>query len=162
MKIISTMLVSILMSYAGWGQLKATALCPPFVVDVLEGNINQLHPKSTQGEIKKMFPCESETVETGSETKCAGVFYKDKGIYFYTERNYFEINDQFKGKLTLPLIGATRSSLFNSLGYPKIKDATWDAFQMKYGTLVVYYNAANKIIKIQISSRSTETLKLCE
>jgi hypothetical protein len=59
-------------------------------------------------------------------------------------------------------MGASRSTLFNIFGHPKIKDTGWDAFQMGYGTLILYYNKAGKINKIQISSRTTDVIKLCE
>jgi hypothetical protein len=67
-----------------------------------------------------------------------------------------------KGSLSLPIMGASRNSFFKTLGNPKIKDDTWDAFQMQYGTLVLHYNKANKVIKIQISTLPTEALNLCE
>ncbi|MEZ5029532.1 MAG: hypothetical protein R2765_12205 [Ferruginibacter sp.] len=59
------------------------------------------------------------------------------------------------------LLGVNRNSLFATLGYPKIKDVTRDAFQTEYGTLILYYDKAGKINKIQISSKSTDTIKLC-
>jgi hypothetical protein len=77
-------------------------------------------------------------------------------------RYYIEIRQNFKGKLSLPLMGASRKSLFKFLGNPKIKDIGWDAFQTAYGTHVLYYNKAGRIYKLQISNKSTETLKLCE
>ncbi len=143
-------------------QLKATPACPPFAVDVLEGSISQkLTLRSTAGEVIKAFPCYTDSV-SGTEGSCAGVFYKDKGISFFTERSYIEITDKFKGTLTPALLGADRGSLFRQLGNPAIKDAGWDAFQTQYGILVVYYNASGKINKLQLSSKSAETLKLCE
>ncbi len=145
-----------------FAQLKTTPVCPPFEVDVLAGNVNKFSPKSTLGEIKKAFPCFTDIVEETSGTKCAGVFIKDKGLSFYTDRNYIEVDESFKGKLTPALIGTDRGGLFKFLGYPKLKDISWDAFSTEYGTLVVYYNKDGKVIKLQISTKSTETLKLCE
>ena len=143
-------------------QLKATSVCPAFKVDVMDGNVNELYPKSAIEEIKVIFPCATEIIEQSVGGKCAGVFFSDKDIYFYTDRNYIEIGPKFKGKLTPALMGVSRSSLFSLLGNPKIKDTNWEAFQMGYGTLVLYYNKAGKINKLQISSKTTATLKLCE
>lgn len=143
-------------------QLKTTTVCPTFTVDVLEGTINDLNTKSTLGEIKGSFPCFTKLVETATGTECAGAFYKDRDINFFTERGYIEIGEKFKGKLSLPLIGASRNSLFKWLGFPKIKDVSWDAFQTKYGILILYYNKAGKINKLQMSSKTTDTIKLCE
>lgn len=143
-------------------QLTAKAVCPPFTVDILAGSVNELVPKSAIVEVKARFPCFSGIIEKDSVSICAGVFYPDKDINFYTGRQYIEIGEKFKGKLTPALMGASRASLFNTLGHPKLKDAGWDAFQMGYGTLILYYNAAGKINKIQMCSKNTETIKLCQ
>jgi hypothetical protein len=163
MKSILITIACIIAGQVANAQLKTTTVCPVFKVDVLEGQLNDdLNPKSTAGEIKTIFPCFSEMVEEESTTKCAGIFYKDKDIYFYPARNYIEIRQNFKGKLSLPLMGASRGSLFKWLGHPKLKDANWDAFQTKYGILILYYNKAGKINKLQMSSKGTDTIKLCE
>ena len=162
MKILFFVFSCIITTQSASAQLKATAVCPPFKVDVMDGNVNELYPKSAIEEIKKIFPCSSEIVEQSNGSKCAGVFFKDKDIYFYSDRNYIEIGEHFKGKLTPALMGVSRNSLFKLLGQPKLKDTNWEAFQMGYGTLVLYYNKAGKINKLQISSKSTEALKLCE
>jgi hypothetical protein len=144
-------------------QLKVTDACPVFTVDVLEGNINRIHPKSTSGEIVKTFPCQSNIEEKkDSIGRCQGVFYKNKGVNFFTGRNYIEIDNTFKGKMNPQLIGAARGSLFSVLGNPKMKDIEWEAYQTKYGTLIVYYTKANRINKIQMTTRSTDNIKLCE
>lgn len=143
-------------------QLKTTPVCPPFSVDLLEGNVNGVvEPDFSSAEIKKIFPCaNSEDAETA--TCGAKLNYADKGIYFFTTRAYVEIRENFKGKLSLPLIGAARGSLFKWLGYPKIKDITWDAFTTKYGILIVHYNKAGKVNLLQFSKKNTESISLCE
>jgi hypothetical protein len=145
------------------GQLKAKASCPGFVVDILNGNVNAVKANYTPEEIKEKFPCFTSTEDVGTSSKCgAGVFYKDKDLYFYTQRSYVEIGEKFKGKLSIPLLGASRNGLFKWLGNPKIKDDTWDAFEMSYGTLVLHYNAASKVKYLQFSNKSTDVLSLCE
>ena len=148
--------------YLATAQLTATPVCPPFTVDVLAGSVNELVPKSAIIEVKTRFPCFSGIIEKDSITICAGVFYPDKSINFYTGRQYIEIGEKFKGKITPALMGASRTSLFSILGHPKLKDAAWDAFQMGYGTLILYYNAAGKINKIQMCSKGTDAIKLCQ
>lgn len=144
-------------------QLKTTALCPPMTVDILDGKVNELYSSSTMGEIKAKFPCYSSIEEGSNSPACGGaIFYKDKDIYFYTGRGYVEIREKFKGKLSIPLLGASRTGLFKTLGHPKIRDVNWDAFQMAYGTLVLYYNKAGKVNKLQFSTKTTELLTLCE
>ena len=143
-------------------QLKAKTVCPTFDVDVMSGTVNDLYPQSVISEITARLPCATEVIEADSASRCAGVFYKDRGITFFTERRYIEIKEQFRGRMNPALMGASRSSLLKLLGYPKLKDTDWEAFQMGYGTLVLYYNKAGKINKIQISSKTTDAIRLCE
>lgn len=144
-------------------QLKTTVTCKTFNVNVLEGTINDdLSVKSTLGEFKEAFPCFTSAVDEDGGKGCGGVFYKDKGINIITERGYFEISPSFKGKLSLPLMGAARNSLFKWLGYPKVKDAAWEAFQTKYGIIILYYNSASKVNKVQMSRYGTESIRLCD
>jgi hypothetical protein len=145
------------------GQLKTTTLCPVMTVDILDGKVNELYSSSTMGEIKSKFPCYTSIEEGNASPGCGGaIFYKDRDIYFYTGRGYIEIREKFKGKLSIPLMGASRNGLFKTLGHPKIKDVNWDAYQMAYGTLVLYFNKAGKVNKLQFSTKSTESLSLCE
>ena len=162
MKILVCFPVFLFCFYCVQAQLKTTPVCPAFSVDVLEGTVNELYPFSTIGEIEKKFPCFTSTTEETNGNTCGGVFYKDKDISFITERDYIEIGEHFKGKLSLPLIGAARNSLFKTLGNPHIKDVNWEAYQTSYGVLVIYFNKTGKINKLQMSSKKAETLKLCE
>ena len=145
-------------------QLKTTLICPAFNIDILDGIINgAIVPTSTVGQIKIKFPCFTSFEEEGTSAKCgAGVFYKDKDIYFYTTRDYVEVGPAFKGKLSIPLMGAPRNGLFKLLGKPQIKDVSWDAFQTAYGVLILYYNKVARVNKIQFSNQSANTIQLCE
>jgi hypothetical protein len=143
-------------------QLKTTVVCPSFTVDLLAGTVNkEFDCHSTSGEIKKNFPCFTAP-ETTTASSCGAVSYKDKDIYFFTERNYIEIGSKFKGTLVPAILGGRRGSLFNLLGAPKIKDVNWDAYQTQYGIMIVYYDKAGKINKLQISTKTTESIQLCE
>ena len=122
MKILFLIFAGIISGQAAMAQLKATAVCPPFKVDIMDGNVNELYPRSAIEEVRTKFPCATEIVEKSTTSSCAGVFFKDQDIYFYTERNYIEIGEHFKGKLTPVLMGVNRSTLFSLLGRPKIKD----------------------------------------
>jgi hypothetical protein len=163
MKKVSLFFVGLGITVATAAQLKTTTVCPAIIVNILDGRVNELDPNSTIGEIKSKLPCFSTAEEESPAAKCGGgVFYKDRDIDFFTGRDYVEIREKFKGKLSIPLIGASRNSLFKWLGHPKIKDVNWDAFQMSYGTLILYYNKAGKINKLQFSTKSTDALRLCE
>lgn len=143
-------------------QLVPKARCGTFAVDILDGKVNGVKPNYTLGEIKKALPCFTSTEEDKTANCGRTVFFKDRDIYFYVDRNYVEIGPKFKGKLSLPLLGAKRNSLFKWLGNPKLKDDYWDAFETAYGTLVLHYDKTNKVILIQISTLGTELLNLCQ
>jgi hypothetical protein len=139
-------------------QLKTTAACPNMVVDILEGNVDGLPPSATAGHVKSTFPCYNRSSDKCGET----LFYDDRKVSWFTGRGYVEIREGFKGRLTVPVLGASRTGLFKWLGLPKIKDKTWEAFQTQYGTLILYYSGAGKVNKIQMTNNSTEQIKLCE
>ncbi len=163
-KTIIIFLFSMVSSAVVTAQLQTTPKCPGIAIDILDGIVNKiLLPTSTVGQIKINLPCFTSFEEEGTSAKCgAGVFYKDKDVYFYTTRNYVQIGPAFKGTLSIPLMGAPRDGLFKWLGNPSIKDVKWDAFQTSYGILILYYNAAAKVNKIQFSTESASSIKLCE
>lgn len=143
-------------------QLKVKAKCDDFTVDILNGRVNGVRPDFTMGQIQEKLPC-ATSVEERPNVKCGrSVFYQDRDIYFYVDRAYVEIGPKFKGKLSIPLMGAQRSSLFKWLGRPKLKDDNWDAFEVQYGTLVLHYDKLNRVILIQFSTKGTDVLNLCE
>lgn len=161
MKKLSLFIVSLTLASASMAQLKVKVTCPAFDVDILEGKVNGYKATVGAGELKNKFPC--FTSATTDSAKCGeAVYYKDKGISFYTTRDYVEITDKYKGKISMPLLGATRGTLFKYLGNPALKDDTWDAFQTAYGILVLHYNKAKKVNLIQFSTNGASNLKLCE
>lgn len=144
-------------------QLVVKPVCDAFVVDIIDGKVNGLKANARYDEIKEKLPCFSSTDPEGNTAKCGGqIAYKDRDVYFYTDRDYIEIREKFQGKFTTPIMGAARNSLFKVLGNPKLKDANWDAYEMNYGTLVLHFNKAGKVNLVQFSTRGTETLSLCE
>ena len=159
----SILIAACMMCLFGHAQLKTTPICPAFSVDVLGGRVNELPINSTVGQIKLKLPCFTGAEEESATAKCGGgVFFKDKDLYFYTNRDYVEIGPNFKGKLSIPIMGASRNGLFKWLGHPKIKDVNWDAYSTAYGLMILYFTKAGKINKIQMTNQSAETIKLCE
>jgi hypothetical protein len=145
-------------------QLKVKEQCGVFNVDILMGRVNTyILPGSLPDFVKTKLPCFTSAEAETAAAKCGGgVFYKDKDIYFYTSRDYIEIGPKFKGKLSIPLMGAKRNTIGKWLGIPKLKDTNWEAYQTSYGCLVVYFGKSAAVNKIIFSSLGTETLKLCE
>jgi hypothetical protein len=146
--------------FAG-AQLKTKPVCSDFVVDLLDGKINGVHPDFETALIKTKLPC--FTKEEPATSKCGGaIYYKDRDVVFFTAREYVEIGPKFKGKLSLPLMGGKRGSFFKMLGNPKLKDPNWDAFDTQYGCLILYYNSASKVRMIRFSTKKTDQINLCE
>ena len=163
MKNFFLLLLSLALVPAAMAQLKVKTKCPDFQVDILDGKVNGIKPNDPNTDIKTVFPCFTSVAEQADNAKCGtSVFFKDRDIYFYTDRDYIQIGPKFKGKLSLPLIGAKRNSMFKWLGNPKLKDDKWDAYQTTYGTLILYFDAASKVNLIQFSTEPIQTIKLCE
>lgn len=163
MKNIFLLFMTMALASVSIAQLKVKAKCPDFEVDVLNGKVNGIKADIPNDRLKILLPCFTSAAEEKDNSKCgSNVFFKDKDIYFYTQRDYIEIGPKFKGKLSLPLLGAQRANLFKWLGNPKLKDDKWNAYQTAYGTMVLHFDAANKVKLIQLSTQGTETLSLCE
>lgn len=161
MKNIFLTILSFVVFLAAKAQLKTKPVCSDFVVDVLDGKINGVHPDFTTAQIKTQLPC--FTNEEPASSKCGGaIYYKDRDVVFFTGREYVEIGPKFKGKLSLPLMGGKRGSFFKLLGNPKLKDPNWDAFETQYGCLILYYNSASKVRMIKFSTKTMEDINLCE
>lgn len=157
----------LLLTVAGFmsvnAQLVAKPKCGTFEVDILDGKVNGLKPNARFDDITAKLPCFTSKEVEGTTAKCgASISYKDREIYFYTDRDYIEIREKAQVKLSIPLLGAPRNGLFKWLGNPKLKDENWDAFEMAYGILVLHYNKAGKVNLIQITTKDTSTLNLCE
>jgi hypothetical protein len=163
MKMFMLICLSVVCILPASAQLKTKPTCPELLVDVLDGKVNGVRPDFTADRVKVLLPCFTSSVPEGDSSKCgSNVFYKDQDIYFYTGRDYIQIGPKFKGKFTIPIMGATRKSLFNWLGNAKLKDDTWEAYQTSYGCLVLHFDAASKVNMIQFSTFGTETIQLCE
>jgi hypothetical protein len=164
MKRIVFLLLGMIALLPAMAQIKVKAACPPFEVDILDGKVNGLKANARFIEVKQKFPCSTSMDEEGAATaKCgAAIYFKDKDLTFFTDRDYIDIGEKFQGKLTIPLIGAARNGLFKWLGNPKIKDTDMDVFPTQYGILILRYNKASKVIRIQMSTLGPDNINLCE
>lgn len=157
--ILATMLFMVTSAQA---QLTVSDKCGSITVDILDGKINGMRPNRAHEELAEKLPCFTAQVTAKDSSACgAALHFKDKDFIIYTDRDYVEIGPGFKGKMTLPLLGAKKGSLFNYLGNPKLKDGNWEAYQTNYGLLIVYYSSTSTVNKIQFSTRTAETISLC-
>lgn len=143
-------------------QLTVSDKCGSILVDILDGKINGMRPNRAHEELAEKLPCFTSQVTAKDSSACgAALYFKDKDFTIYTDRDYVDIGPAFKGKMTLPLMGAKKGSLFNHLGNPKLKDGNWEAYQTNYGLLIVYYSNTSTVNRIQFSTRTAETISLC-
>lgn len=143
-------------------QLKTKSDCGLITVDVHKGWINEVKPNDDPEQIKAKLPCFTSFEKEGNESGCGGgVYYDDKGICFYIQRDYVVITEAFKGKFTVPLFGAKSDDLFVKFGNPKVKDANWEAYQMAFGIMIVYYNMKGTINKVILSTKGVDAIDLC-
>lgn len=162
MKYILSLLLLAVAGFNAEAQLKVKPDCGVVTVDVYKGWINEAKPNADPEQIKVKLPCFTSFEKEGNQSTCGGgVYYDDKGVRFYVQRDYVVITDKFKGKFTAPVMGVKKSSMFTRFGNPKMKDANWEAYQMAYGIMIVYYNAGGVVNKIIISTKSTDDIDLC-
>lgn len=143
-------------------QLKVKPDCGVLTVDVYKGWINETKPNADPEQMKAKLPCFTSFEKEGNASTCGGgVYLDDKGVRFYTQRDYIVITNKFKGKFTAPVMGVKKGGLFAKFGNPKMKDANWEAYQMAYGIMIVYYSAAGVVNKVIISTKTTDDIDLC-
>lgn len=163
MKSLIALSLTLLFAGISQAQLKTSVICENISVDILDGKVNGLRPDFIPAQIKKKLPCFTSEEPEDASSKCGGgVFYKDKDLSFYTGRDYVEIGPNFKGKLSVPLMGASRTGMFKWLGNPRIKDVNWDAYEMAYGIMILYFSKAGKVVKIIFSNKGADTIQLCQ
>lgn len=143
-------------------QLKVKPDCGVITVDVYKGWVNEVKPNADPEQMKAKLPCFTSFEKEGNTSTCGGgVFLDDKGIRFYTQRDYIQITDKFKGKFTAPVLGVKKANMFARFGNPKLSDSNWEAYQMAYGIMIVYYNTAGLANKVIISTKTTDDIGLC-
>lgn len=161
-RLITPFIACLMLLATATAQLKTKQDCNLIAADVYKGWINEAKPNADPEQIKVKLPCFTSFEKEGNESKCGGgIYYDDKDFKFYIQRDYIVLGEKFKGKLNIPLLGAKRDDLFAWFGNPKLKDANWEAYQMQYGTLIVYFNAKKLVNKIIMSTKSTEEIDLC-
>nr|WP_294906054.1 hypothetical protein [uncultured Lacibacter sp.] len=149
-------------SYSLKAQLTVKPDCGILLVDVHKGWINETKPNADPEQIKARLPCFTSAEKEGNTATCGGgVFLDNKGVRYYTLRDYIVITDKFKGKFTVPVLGVKKAAMFPRFGNPKLKDANWEAYTMAYGIMIVYYNTASVVNKVIISTKTTDDISLC-
>ena len=140
--------------------------CDDLAVDIANGTVGGLSPEATPDEIKARFPCFTGTTsEGGGFNEGGGVFFKNHDMYFYTQRDYIEIRQDFTGVVPDNLLSKGTKQVRNLLGPPisseqssgiengAIVEQVTSTFQTPYGRLVVV-STPSRVRMVQIHAVS--------
>lgn len=145
-----------------FSQLKSSNACGTIMIDVYQGWINKARPNDHPEQIKAKLPCFTSFQEEGNQSPCGGgVYFENRDIRYMVQRDYIVIGDKCKDSFNLLLFGKKEKDLFADLGLPKLKDANWRAYQMAYGTLILFFNDKDVVNKVIITTRTTDDADLC-
>jgi hypothetical protein len=159
---IAIFLILLIVCVNSFSQLKSSNACGTLMVDVYQGWINKARPNDHPEQIKAKLPCYTSFQEEGNQSTCGGgVYYENRDMRFMVQRDYVVIGDKCKDSFNLVLFGKNEKDLFSDLGLPKLKDANWRAYQMAYGTLILFFNDKQVVNKVIITTRSTDDADLC-
>ena len=133
----------------------------PYYVDVINGTIDGLKPTATNAEIVAKFPDYTSMDEKETDgNDGGGVFFLDKGMYFYTYRDTIDIRSEFIGNVSNKLMSKGTSEITAALNKTPIKtEKNWyweyirddnseettkkttnvvvQTFEMDYGKLII-------------------------
>lgn len=151
---------------------KDKILCDTLKADLDSGLVNKLRPDALPDTLKKYFPCYSEEIAEGSESKCgAGLIYENLNFSIYTDQDYFEIRKGFIGEMNYQLFGHDEEYLQSVLGEPvRVTDVqefdgapmqTVFFYKKSYGFLLIWFDADHKIFKLQMYSKDIDKIELC-
>lgn len=123
--------------------------CDQLYLDFEKGTLNGVSGAATMEEVKQFFPCfTGETEENMGGSNCGGgVFYLNHDFFIYTGRDYINVRNKFKGKLTTPILGKASSEALSAMGEPDSsfvytdeffgEETTYLQYAKDWGTLVV-------------------------
>jgi hypothetical protein len=141
--------------------------CNNLFADLKNGTINKVKPTASQQKVKAALPCFTGDSEEGGDFNCGGgVFFLKHGFFFYTGKDYIEIRENYKGKLSIPVLGLTKDMAIAKLKMGKvIRTETVNEeevifFKTIYGCLWLKL-VEGKVVNVVISSKQVSDAELC-
>jgi hypothetical protein len=141
--------------------------CDKLVADLKKGTLNGLKPTATQEQAKEKLPCFTGDSEDGGAFNCGGgVFYLDHDFFFYTGNDYIEFRKNFKGKLSIPLLGLSKAAAVKKAAMGKAvrteKEGNTEYVFLKtgYGCLMLQIQNA-KVTKVAMYAKPAKDAELC-
>ena len=142
-------------------ELKKTASCGELWIDLLGGTFNGIKPNASIDTVKQKLPCYTGETEEGSVFNYrGGVFYLNHDFYFYTYYDFIQVRKEFKGEISLQVLGKTLEEVPSALGLPDRIFKLSHLYEMDYGILRLDF-MYGKVSSINIHYASMEeVLKL--
>jgi hypothetical protein len=148
--------------------------CPPIIVDITTGTVTTLKPAASFTQVKSRLPCFTGETKEGSVLNCGGgVFFGDRDLYFYTERDFIEIRKNFKGVfrkdgLELDIIGMEVKTFNILIGDEPSRTLSEDdtdnytgVWATSYGSLRVTF-VQGVVSQVAIHSQSPDKIRVCD
>lgn len=140
----------------------------PYYVDIINGTIDGLKPTATNEEIVAKFPDYTSIDETESVyNDGGGVFYINKGMFFYTYKDIIDIREDFIGNVSLNLMskgtneiptllkkdpikieGNSYTEYFGN-SEPRTTHVVAQTFEMNYGKIMIE-STPSKVIRLKL------------
>jgi hypothetical protein len=141
--------------------------CDKLVADLKKGILNGLKPTASQEKVKEKLPCFTGDTEDYSDFNCGGgVFYLDHDFFFYSGNDYIEFRKNFKGKLSLPLLGLSKAAAIKKAAMGKAvrtqKEGKTEYIFLKtnYGCLMLKIEGS-KVATVAMYAKPAKDAELC-
>ena len=140
--------------------------CDSLYFDLNIGMINSVSPRLQQSEIREWFTCYTSIIPDGDNSNCGGgIIYANHSFIYYTFANFVEINKNFKGKISSPLMGIPRNEAFHATGaqmefFQRPEYPENDFFLTDYGCLRLDYKS-DTVVAISAHLSHCENVDVC-
>ncbi|MEX0967996.1 MAG: hypothetical protein WD077_12210 [Bacteroidia bacterium] len=138
--------------------------CDSIFLDTEQGTLNGLTPDMPQEIIKEQLPCFTGDTPDSSDFNCGGgVFFRDRGFFFYTFLKFIEIRKGFGGRSTHDLLlGKTPGDVRELYGRPsEFSPPDFYLYPMGYGCLRINF-LSNTVTKVAVHYVPCEEVETCE
>lgn len=141
--------------------------CDKLVADLKKGTLNGVKATATQEQVKQKLPCFTGESEDGGAFNCGGgVFYLDHDFFCYTGNDYIELRKNFKGKLSIPLLGLSKAAavkkagMGNAVRTEKEGNTEYVFLKTGYGCLMLKIEDG-KVAKVAMYAKPAKDAELC-
>ncbi len=142
--------------------------CDTLVANLTKGTLNGLKPGAAMKAVKEKLPCFTGDSEEGGDFNCGGgVFYLNHDFFYYTGNDYIELRSEFKGKLTIPVLGLTQAAAIKKMKVfgkvvrtQKNGDQRFLFFKTSYGCICLTLEGGS-VTKLGMYSKPAAKVELC-